>query len=215
MLYKYFNSKKGFTMMEILIVVIVLGILVAIAVPVFATGLRKQKEDDCRNQCLVIETAVKQAMFGMIDNGERQPRITFKCTTYSGDPLTGHSVVANDTIIGAENPEGEGYCFVLTDDPETCFTLAQLRGGYRPGTTAAFLNQGLDDYKAGCDKGYYLKKIKYQADNKGKGTPFYMFLDNQEVPVCPFADDDNTQGYYYYVVEDGSVHCTCALDEDK
>ena len=42
-----------------------------------------------------------------------------------------------------------------------------------------------------------------------------MFLDNQEVPVCPFADDDNTQGYYYYVVEDGSVHCTCALDEDK
>ncbi len=215
MLYKYFNSKKGFTMMEILIVVIVMGILVAVAVPIFATGLTKQKEDECRNQRLVIETAVKQAMFGMIDNGERQPKITFKCTSVSAGDLDGYNVNAPSGFLTNSYLEtfdgNEVRCFKLTDD-DSCFTFAQLRGGYRPGTAAAFMNQNLDDYKKGCDDGYYLKKIKYQMDNGYKGTPFYMFLDNQEVPVCPFADfedEDPSNDYYYYILEDGSVRCHC------
>ncbi|MEE1502913.1 MAG: prepilin-type N-terminal cleavage/methylation domain-containing protein [Acutalibacteraceae bacterium] len=208
MLYKYLNSKKGFTMVEILVVVLVMGILVGVAVPVFGSAIKKQRLDDCRNQCLTIETAVKQAMNGMVDNGKKQEKISFKCSKVSGS-----AIVASTQSIAKVGPNGEN-CFILTNDPATCFTLAELRGGYRVGTFAEFDTQGLDAYKRGCDNGQYLKKLKYQYDEDDatfRGTPFYEFLsldENGDIPVCPFADEDNTQGYYYYVLEDGSVHCS-------
>lgn len=220
MLYKYFNNKKGFTMVEIFAVIIILSALIGLAVPVFDSVIKKQREDDCRNQRLVLETAVKQAMFGMIDNGEKQPIITFKCTDVVAGDLDGYTVVANEQILDKVEQhdfDGDGVnenCFKFTAD-ENCFTFAELRGGYRPGTAAGFMGQGLDAYKEGCDDGYYLKKIKYQMENGGEGTPFYMFLDNQELPVCPFADKTNSQGYYYYVLEDGTVRCGCEFDADK
>lgn len=187
MLYKYLNSKKGFTLVEIMAVVVILSVLLAIAIPIFDTSLKRQREEDCRNQCLVIETTVKQAMYGMVDNGKKQ-------TMRIGDKdvlRINFSMPA--TAAFKKTVEGHD-AFILTDD-DTCFTLAALRGGYRPDT--------IEDYKDGCDAGYWLKK-KALADVK-----FYTYLDNQEVPVCPFADDDNSQGYYYYVLEDGSVHCSC------
>ena len=36
--YRFLSSKKGFTMMEILIVVIIMGILTGVAVPLFSGG---------------------------------------------------------------------------------------------------------------------------------------------------------------------------------
>lgn len=184
MLYKYFNNRKGFSMIEVLIVVIILGVLVAIAVPVFDAVLKKQRKDDCRNQRLVIETTVKQAMYGMIDNGKKQPRITFVCPNDNGILVS---------CYDGETPEGEKY-FILTGD-SSCFTLGELRGGYRP--------DNIVDYKEGCDLGYYLKKRDYGIN------AFYLYLDSQEVPVCPFTSE--TDSYFYYILEDGSVHCSCEL----
>ena len=208
MLYKYFVSKKGFTAVEMLIVVAIMSILVGVAVPVFTSGISKQKKNDCRNQRLVIETSVKQAMFGMIDNGKRQEKIYFEnCvtdTTYPGDGVgnNGDESYVGDSCFIFTYPakaEGESEQRLPYLSTASVFTLGDLRGGYRgdPNT----------DYKEFADSQHnYLKKSALA------NVEFYKYLDNQEIPICPFADfedTDKSNDYYYYVFEDGTVLCSC------
>ena len=213
MLFKLIKTKKGFTLVETMIVVVVLAILSAVAVPMFINAYESQARKDCKNQVTVVEAQVKEAMAGMIDNGAAQ---------YPRDPSTLEAVKGNGTWIafsrvqddhkavydgddvdGNSDDEYDGKeCFVLIKDQDIpgkiAFTISDLRGGYRP--------QNILDYNEGCKHGYYLKKKKL---NEPKPIAFYNYLANAEIPVCPFADDENSQDYYYYIFEDGTVICSC------
>lgn len=196
MLYRFLISKKGFTMMEMLIVVAVLGILVGVAVPIFDGSLKAQKRNDCRNQKLVIETAVKQAMYGMLDNGKKQDEISV-ATWADGGQFFKKQYNPNDTSLVLNI--GSEYDYKYFTKLDTVLTLGAIRGGYRD------INQ-YPDYKDGCEmQGAFLKKQKLE------NVEFYRFLDNQEIPVCPFADYENTStddDYYYCIFYDGTVCCT-------
>lgn len=52
------NNKKGFTLAELLIVVAIIGVLVAIAIPIFTTQLEKAREatDEANIRALYAET---------------------------------------------------------------------------------------------------------------------------------------------------------------
>lgn len=187
MLYKFLNNKKGFTLVEILVVVVILGVLTSIAIPSFTGVLKKQRRDDCRNQRLVIENAVQQAMYGMIDNGRKQDKINIALWADGSNKIQ-------------YNPNGqikfnidESYNYTYYTPLNESLTLGQIRGGYNP-----------DYSKESCEMtGKYLKKQKLE------NVEFYKYLDNAEIPVCPFADDTNSQGYYYCIFADGTVCCTC------
>lgn len=197
MLYRFLVSKKGFTMMEMLIVVAVVGILVAVAVPIFDGSLKVQKRNDCRNQKLVIETAVKQAMYGMLDNGRRQEEIGIAYWP-DGDQILKKQYNPNDTSLKLNIDAKYDYKYFTKLDDK--LTLGKIRGGYRD------INQ-YPDYKDGCEiQNRFLKKQKLE------NVEFYRFLDNQEIPVCPFADYENSDtkdDYYYCIFYDGTVCCTC------
>lgn len=207
MFFKIMQSRKGFSMVEMLVAVLILGILTAVGVPIFVSGYRAQARKDCRSQCTVIEALVQEAMYGMIDNGAAQykrdsalnpvvPKTVW--IDFSKVQDDHKEVYEADGITGNSDDEyDDKACFVLIEDQgipgKIAFTLSDLRGGYRP--------SNIKDYNEGCKQGYHLKKKKLE-NNK-----FYMYLANEEIPVCPFSDEDNE--YYYYIFEDGTVLCSC------
>lgn len=68
-------TRRGFTFIEVMVVIIVLGILTAVAVPVFSANIRRQRVKDCYMQRVMISAQVQEAMLGMMDNGNKQPVI--------------------------------------------------------------------------------------------------------------------------------------------
>lgn len=67
---KKLNNKKGFTLMEMLIVVAIIAVLVAIAIPVFNGALTKSKEaDDVAN----IRAAYAEWQVKMLTENEAVP----------------------------------------------------------------------------------------------------------------------------------------------
>lgn len=217
MLYRFLLSKKGYSFVEVLIVVVVLGILVAVGVPIFVSGYRAQAVKDCNNQKTIVSTLFGEVTTGMMDSGTTQDKVDFSRVqadhkaTYPGDGVNG---TKDDAYVGKD-------CFVLIEDQgipgKIAFTIGDIRGGYF-GQNAwnsyaevvrvhgSYDEYYTEKYDLGVERGYYLKK---QAMENEK---FYLHFTNQEIPVCPFADFDNnstTDDYRYYIFEDGTVVCSC------
>lgn len=198
---KFLNDKKGFTLAEIMIVVLIMSILVAVAIPTYTGVSKNRKIDDCLMNRLTISTVVQEAMNGMIDNGKKQYVLDdngvehclidmTKATNAfdipvktEGDPNT----TEDDEVSAFQAVYGGQKCIKLTE----C-TLGDIRGGYRTS----------GDYDDGCEAGRFLKRSDL-ADNK-----ITSYLANGEIPQCAFEEDGKTE-YNYYILADGTVICDC------
>ena len=75
-------NKKGFTMAELLIVVAIIAVLVAIAIPIFTTQLEKSREaTDVAN----IRSAYAEAMTKAVSDGDGSYTATTTKASSSGD----------------------------------------------------------------------------------------------------------------------------------
>lgn len=61
------NDRSGFTLVELMIVVVILGILVAIAVPIFNAVTENARKKTCRNNIDTIEKAGTQFLMARTD----------------------------------------------------------------------------------------------------------------------------------------------------
>lgn len=107
------SNKKGFTLMEMLIVVAIIAILVAIAIPTFAGQLeRANQATDAAN----IRAAYAEAMVDAISSGDNTGSATTEATMKSGswNKLTDAETIGGTAINSITKAQSKAETVTVT-----------------------------------------------------------------------------------------------------
>lgn len=125
------KQNDGFTLAELLIVVAIIGVLVAISIPIFSSQLEKSREaTDLAN----VRSAYAQIMLEAMDKENPDPiRVDLKQKQYgwqTGLPITIGGIsfngTENDNWIGT--PDASGICMVSYEKDDG--VIFNWNGGY-------------------------------------------------------------------------------------
>ncbi|WP_294856286.1 type II secretion system protein [uncultured Oscillibacter sp.] len=99
------NSQKGFTLMEMLIVVAIIGVLVAISIPVFTSKLdaARKAADDANMRTAKAVYAVYQ-----LDASDTESGITNKTDNFYFNASTGKFQATGTVAAGAYRAQSDG-----------------------------------------------------------------------------------------------------------
>ena len=138
------NNKKGFTLAELLVVVAIIGVLVAVSIPIFTAQLEKAREaTDVAN----LRAAKAAAVVEYLNADHNDAKVTWNATD---DGFTGYY----DTVTG----------MLTTTKP----TVAQMKGTATDGKTAEFALSATTKYANTTD--YTKDVIAVTVDANGNVT---------------------------------------------
>ncbi len=112
-----FSRKAGFTLVEIMIVVAIIGLLAGIAIPNFIKARETARKNACINNLRLIDGAIQQ--WALEDNKNSTDLVSpTKLTVYLGRGGTGE---INGTGPGAVKcPSGGSYVMTTVNEKPTC-----------------------------------------------------------------------------------------------
>ena len=107
---KKMNEKKGFTLAELLIVVAIIAVLVAVAIPVFTAQLEKARESTVAAN---LRSAYASATVDVLDDGDLDTAsYTYGGNTYAvtySDPDISVSATVNGTAYAFDGDTYTGF----------------------------------------------------------------------------------------------------------
>ena len=80
-MFKFLKSKKGFTLVELMIVVVIMAILVAVAVPIFSAVTKNARIKTCAANRREIVSQVNGLLMGNVDGKQHTAGATFKISS--------------------------------------------------------------------------------------------------------------------------------------
>lgn len=117
---KLMHSKKGFTLVELMIVVVIMAILVAVAVPIYGAVTKNAEKRSCQSNKRIITENMNQYQMSGGAGGDQIPFATLK-ETFNGEltATTDASFTAlfNDGIPTCPTDKTSNYTVTVTDNP--------------------------------------------------------------------------------------------------
>lgn len=124
-------ARRGFTLIEILVVVVILGVLAAIVIPQFSNASEKSRESALKQDCFRLRQQLE--LYKMHHNGNYPPLATFiEQMTLSSD---------KDGNTAAIGTDGYPYGPYMPFMPKNPFTDTVPLGDGAVGSSAWYYNQ--------------------------------------------------------------------------
>ena len=193
------NNKKGFTIVELVIVIAVIGVLAAVLVPTFVN--LTQKANEAAGQSLVknLNTALAMeaqeaghkpstTLQGAVDDLEKQGYLLENLAAKSGKDLLWNQE-KNEFVLNKEgNLAGKEYWKIVNQVPNT----GDQKYSYYAG--ANFTQSEIPTIKYGFDAGKN-KGLKFTYGGNGTSANIRSYGDLSEVTIDAQDDDVNFYGF--------------------